>query len=212
MSRFWKAAVDHPARRMTEPDLHAIRAWLAERQRNRQAEQSELELLVRDHPGDTKAVGRLAALMLEAGQPHEAERLHRLKSQSDSAKDRIRKILLDESQMLSHAAELARLSLALNRDFDAAAWSVLDQIRAMSDNPARISFDGSMPLPEALAASARQLSAREEVADELRRPVRRPWPIASPTSGPIRLRLRYRNIPRPCRPLTIDRPARRPNR
>ena len=45
--------------------------------------------------------------MLEAGQPHEAERLHRLKSQADAAKDRVRKTILDESQMLFHASELS---------------------------------------------------------------------------------------------------------
>ena len=81
---FWKAAAHHPARRMTEPDLHAIRAWLADRQRNRQAEQRELELLVRDHPGDTKAVeqarcpdarGRPAARSRAAPPAEVAERL-----------------------------------------------------------------------------------------------------------------------------------------
>jgi enediyne biosynthesis protein E4 len=126
VGRFWKAAAHQPAVRIAEPDLHALRAWLAERQGNRQAERRELELLVRDRPGNTRAVERLAALMLEAGQPHEAERLHRLKSQCDTAKDRIRLILMDESQMLSHASQLAQLSLALSREFDAAAWSLLE--------------------------------------------------------------------------------------
>ncbi len=166
VTRFWKAAAHQPAGRVAAPDLHAIRAWLAERQGNRQAQRRELERLVRDRPGDTRAVEALAALMLDACQPHEAERLHRLKSQGDAAKDRIRKILLDERQMLPHASELGRLSRTLSRDFDAAAWSLLEQGKATSAGAARIGFDGSIPVPEAVLVSARELSARSALPDD----------------------------------------------
>ncbi len=75
--------------------------------------------------------------MLEAGQPHEAERLHRMKAQADSAKDRVRKILLDESQMLSHASELSQLMVTLSRDFDAEAWSLLTQAHSSAKESAK---------------------------------------------------------------------------
>ena len=193
---FWKAAAHHPAQNMAEPDLHALRAWLAERQGDRPAERHELERVVRDHPGDTRALERLAELMLESGQPQEAERLHRMKAEADTAKDRIRKILLDESQMLSHAAELAQLSLALNRDFDAKAWSLLQQASATSKGVTRIVFDGSIPLPKALLTSAQELSASYEMPrDSL---------PASPESLADRLAdLRSNPTPAPEHPSTL---------
>ena len=97
--------------------------------------------------------------MLEAGQPHEAERLHRLKSQADAAKDRVRKTILDESQMLFHASELSLLMLKLSRDFDAAGWSLLERARATNESEVRICFDRSIPVSAALLASASDLSA-----------------------------------------------------
>ena len=162
LPRFWKAAQRLPSIHLHEPDLFSLRAWLAERRGDRLAQQHELERLVKVRPGDTRALERLAALMLEAGQPHEAERLHRMKAQADSAKDRVRKILLDESQMLSHASELSQLMVTLSRDFDAEAWSLLTQAHSSAKESAKIHFDGSLPLPAALLASARQLSARVE--------------------------------------------------
>ena len=59
LARFWKAAAHLPGEQFNEHDLHALRAWVAERQGNRPALRHELELLVEARPGDTRAVERL---------------------------------------------------------------------------------------------------------------------------------------------------------
>jgi tetratricopeptide (TPR) repeat protein len=160
VARFWSSATHLPDDRITDSEVLALRAWLSERQGDHETERRELEILVKDRPGNTRAVERLAALTYESGKAVDAERLHRLKAQADNAKDRMRRILLDESQMLAHAAELASLSTILNRDFDAEGWLLLEQARSIGTGSGHIAFDHPAGLPEALLDSARTLSAR----------------------------------------------------
>ncbi|WP_165220264.1 FG-GAP-like repeat-containing protein [Aquisphaera insulae] len=160
-TRFWAIAGRIPADRLGPAEVAYLRCWLRRVARDRVGERLELEALARDFPGNIPALERLAAVTLESGRPGEAERLHREKAEADKAKDRFRKVLLDESRLLAHAGELSSLSASLHREFDAAAWSLL--ARAASDGtgpePARVRFDGTTAVSETILSSAREISA-----------------------------------------------------
>ncbi|QEH34316.1 FG-GAP repeat protein [Aquisphaera giovannonii] len=159
-ARFWAAAERIQADRPGPADVVLMRAWLARTRRDRDAERRELEALARDFPGNIPALERLATLSLEAGQHAEAERLHRRKAEADKARDRFRKLLLDESRLLDHAGELATLSASLHRDFDAAAWSLLSRATASASDPAPVRFGAGATVPADVVAAAREISAR----------------------------------------------------
>ena len=120
------AAASHlTADRFTEPEVLELRAWLAARGNDREVERRALEVLVKADPGRASALDQLASLAFEAGHHKETERLHRRKAEIDQVKDRVRKLLLNESDLAARAEELAEHSRTLGRTFDAWAWSVV---------------------------------------------------------------------------------------
>ncbi|MHB1560408.1 MAG: CRTAC1 family protein, partial [Isosphaeraceae bacterium] len=87
-------------------------------------ERHELAALVADEPGDAPAIERLAVLEFQRGDTRRSEELRRSKAGVDRAQDRIRKLLLEPVPAV-HAGELAELSRALGRGFDARGWSLV---------------------------------------------------------------------------------------
>ncbi len=99
---------------------------MAERSDKRELQERELKELLAGNPAEGRALERLAVLATQAGNRALAEELHRKKAEVDRAFDTFRKIVLDESTMADHAAELAKLADLLRRDFDATAWSIVE--------------------------------------------------------------------------------------
>ncbi|MDR3622935.1 MAG: FG-GAP-like repeat-containing protein [Paludisphaera borealis] len=152
---FREASARLAADRWSDADIHGLRAWIARRRRDPQAERLALQALLKDRPADAPTLERLAALALENNAAPEAEDLHRLKARTDIAKDRFRKLILDDGLLLERAGELADLSRTLDRDFDARAWSLL----AEASTAAPVSFAASASPTDSIVRQARALSA-----------------------------------------------------
>ncbi len=85
---FW-AAVEHlPAERFDATEIHRLRAWLAARLGQSKVERQELTALLKDAPGNTQALERLAVLTSQAGEPRAAEELRRRKAEVDKVQHR----------------------------------------------------------------------------------------------------------------------------
>ena len=161
LAGFWTAARKVPADRFDAAGVHTLRAWLAARRGDASLEQQELTDLVQLTPGNAQALERLAALMFQAGRSRDAEQLHRRKAEIDRAYANLRKILLDEPQMVNRADELAELATALGRKFDAQGWAILAEARRRGDGFAlsRSGAQAEPALPADLVAKAMALSA-----------------------------------------------------
>jgi tetratricopeptide (TPR) repeat protein len=169
---FSRAAARLSTAIMTEPEILSLRSWLAGRLGDHAVERRELTALLKSQPGTPQALERLAELAIGEEDPAQARDLHRRKSEIDSAHDRFRKIALDESVMLAKSGELARLSSELGRQFDAAAWSLLDRARVELHKPGPVRLDGSLPVSEMVLKEARQLSSHFSTAVDRTRPDR----------------------------------------
>ena len=115
----------------TEPERFALRAWLAARLGNADAERQALEQLM-TIVHDPWAMDRLALLALNAGSADRARELRRRKAELDAAKDRYRE-LMDEPLTPDRFVELASLAESLGRRFEARGWWMLHARRAPSD-------------------------------------------------------------------------------
>jgi enediyne biosynthesis protein E4 len=157
-----RTALDHlPAERFDNEAIRKIRASMAASVGDAGRERHELLALLEGAPGNTHALERLAVLLFQAGQPGEAEKLHRRKAEIDRAQDRYRKMLFDGDDLSARADVLAQLSVTLGRPFDAAAWGIIEAARLRDPGPAQ---GGSRqpqrsPLPESLIARAVALSS-----------------------------------------------------
>ncbi len=72
--------------------VYSLRAWLAGRLGQAEVERRELAYLIRDVPGDARAIERLAVLTFQAGQATESEKLRHRKAEVDRAQDRVRRV------------------------------------------------------------------------------------------------------------------------
>ncbi len=109
-----------------EPEgrVAALRAWLAGRAGNHEAEQLALEQAITIDPADAPALERLAELELEAGRPDSAaKRRETIRAIDQDRREYIR--LLASSSPEAHAGELARLATRMGRRFDAEQWAKL---------------------------------------------------------------------------------------
>ncbi len=150
-----------PADRFDNEALRKLRAWMTASLGDDASERHELLALIEGAPGNTQALERLAVLMFQAGQPGEAEKLHRRKAEIDRAEDRYRKMLFDGDDLSARADVLAQLSTKLGRPFDARAWGIVAAARLRDPGPARGGsrpVQGS-PLPESLLPQAVALSS-----------------------------------------------------
>jgi tetratricopeptide (TPR) repeat protein len=198
LAAFWEAAVHVPARRFDDERMRGLRAWLAARAPGRKGERAELERLIEKFPTNIKALDRLAALAIEAGDTSGAAKLHARKSRLDRAQDEYRKILLDGAPLSPRAERLVELSTTLGRAFDASAWAIIadgrknglmidDQSKLSGTSLARasalsgpyLSSPPDTPRLDDLLADLRQVSmpnvARQAPADTRNRGRWTPW-------------------------------------
>jgi tetratricopeptide (TPR) repeat protein len=113
-----------PANQEPEGRVHALRAWLASRQNDRETERRELKQWVELNPVDGPARQRLADLEWESGHAAEAGALRRAARTIDELRKEYGRLLAADAPE-SHAAELARLAVQLGRRFDAARWEAV---------------------------------------------------------------------------------------
>jgi tetratricopeptide (TPR) repeat protein len=80
------------------------------------------------NPGHAFALERLAALSAARGEPAKAQEYRERKTKIDLAKDRFRRILLD-NDLYEKARELAELARQLGLEFESRGWSILAEFR-----------------------------------------------------------------------------------
>jgi tetratricopeptide (TPR) repeat protein len=134
-ARFWEAVGRLSAEDFHPWEIAALRAWLAARSGNREAERRESAELVELQPSDSQALERLAVLAREAGDLKEAERLQRRRAEIDRAKDYIHKLVVRRIEFRLHAQDLAWLSALLGRPFDHHAWTLVAASTRSSASP-----------------------------------------------------------------------------
>jgi tetratricopeptide (TPR) repeat protein len=120
-----KLALPHLPAHLEPPNrIASLRAWLAKREVDVEAERKALHELIELNPADTRALDRLARLEAEAGRISEATKIRgSLRAIEQDRKAYIG--LLASSSPQSHAAELSRLALRLGRRFDSQRWAEL---------------------------------------------------------------------------------------
>jgi tetratricopeptide (TPR) repeat protein len=158
---FWNAVARLPAARFDPPAVLRLRAWLMALRRDAAAEERELRALLAIETGDTKALERLAALLVSLGRVKESADLQRRKAEIDRAHDKYRKVLFDGDDLSTRAPLLAELTTTLGRPFDTQAWSILADAHMRDPDPmqAHSQSRSLSPLPPALAARAAELSS-----------------------------------------------------
>ena len=180
-----RLALEHlPADAFAEAERLSIRAWLAARRGDREAERKALEALVAVDPGDTRALDRLATLAAEGGDTSHAREYRRAKAELDVAKDRYR-LLMDEPLVPDRFAELAALSERLGRRFEARGWWTLRSAFAPTDAAARRALARLGKPPEPPAASGRNATLADLLADAGLRPGPSGPATASRLAGPV---------------------------
>jgi enediyne biosynthesis protein E4 len=158
---FW-SAVDHlQAAQFDAPAVLKLRAWLMALHRDQAAQERELRALVAVDPANTKALERLAVLMVPLGRAKESEDWHRRKAEVDRAHDKYRKAMFDGDDLSSRAEMLAALATTLGRTFDSQAWAILadSQLRDPAPMAAGSPTVAVSPIPGRLTARAAELSA-----------------------------------------------------
>ncbi len=166
-----RAAGRIPASSCSRADLLRLRAWLAARANDRDAERRALDELIALEPSDASTLERLADLASESGETKLVADLRRRKAEVDAARDRYR-LLLKGTDLPPSAPELARTADAIGRRVDARAWWELAARRDSSlGSEARAAVDRltrADPPPEPagrtladLLASPRALSAKD---------------------------------------------------
>ena len=108
---FWPAVAQLPAADFDPAAVLELRAWLMAVRRDPAAEERELRALVGADLGNTKALERLAVLMVGSGRVKESEDWHRRKAVVDRAHDTYRKALFDGDDLSSRAGALADLDV-----------------------------------------------------------------------------------------------------
>lgn len=104
--------------------VSALRAWLAARAGDQQAERLALKEAIALNPADARALERLAVLEHEAGRTDEAARLRQTIPEIDRVRKEYIRLLSSESPEV-HGGDLAQLAERLGRHFDAGRWAVL---------------------------------------------------------------------------------------
>jgi len=142
----------------TRAEVLELRAWLAARRRDVDAERSTLSDLATEEPGNLHAWDRLAELALLAGRRSEAERLRRKMAELNDLRTRYKKTL-DRDDRAQHAHELAQLAENLGRRIEATGWRLIEQGRARTEAllPSGDQTPRNAPHPDTLAAALADL-------------------------------------------------------
>jgi enediyne biosynthesis protein E4 len=185
---FWSAVAHLPAARFDPPAALKLRAWLMALRHDASAEERELRDLIAVDPGNTKALERLAVLMVPLGRIKESEEFHRQKAEIDRAHDKYRKMLFDGDDLSSRAELMAELTTTLGRPFDSQAWSILADAHLRDPGPTEASLQSPSrsPLPPALAARAMELSSPYKLITDSAGPkLYEQLAALAPTDGPV---------------------------
>jgi len=121
-----------PTVESTPAQVHRLNAWLAAKQGDVVTERRELDRLVAADPTDRSALGRLAQLADENGQPARAAELLGQKAEIDRLLARYLE-LYERKQPIRDAIKMARLAEQLGRRFEARVFLTV----AISDEPGR---------------------------------------------------------------------------
>ena len=159
---FWAAVSHLPAGLFDALEIKRLRVWLAAHQGGPDVERQALQDLIRDDPGNTQALERLAVLATKDGRIRDAEDFRRRKADVDRAQNKLNNLLLDGASDSSRAETLARLSDELGRSFDAQAWEFLaEAMRSVPRSTAgsRSKSEKSSPLVHSLKAKAAAISS-----------------------------------------------------
>jgi tetratricopeptide (TPR) repeat protein len=116
-----RAASHLPARTFDQARVLELRAWLAGRGGDRQAERTELAALLALEPADSTAIERLADLAVQDGKKERVAELRRRKEEIEKQREEYRQ-LMNRPELAPLAAELAPMAEAIDRRFDAKAW------------------------------------------------------------------------------------------
>jgi tetratricopeptide (TPR) repeat protein len=116
-----RAAHHLPMSSLNQARALELRAWMAARNGDRQAERACLRELIALEPGDSVAVERLADLAAQAGEQELVAELRSRKAAIERERQRYRQ-LVNQRELAPHAAEFARAGEAIGRRFDARAW------------------------------------------------------------------------------------------
>jgi enediyne biosynthesis protein E4 len=119
-----RAAAHLPASDISRATMLAIRAWLAARDGDEEAERSALEASLELEPANDAVLERLADLAAQAGQSGKLAELRRRKAAMDVARNHYLR-LINLPEMAPHAAEFARTAEVIGRWFDAKTWWAL---------------------------------------------------------------------------------------
>jgi hypothetical protein len=119
-----RALADVPTDSAEAGEVAATRAWLAARRGDRDAERTALEAVLKERPGDTRALERLAELAIADGHAKQATLLRAKKAELDRTRVEYED-LLNENDPVTHAERLAQLAEFLGRPFDAHVWWTL---------------------------------------------------------------------------------------
>jgi hypothetical protein len=116
-----RAAAHLPAQNFTQARVLELRAWMAARSGDRQAERSALESMIALEPANSVAVERMADLAAQDGQKERLAELRRRKQAIETQRECYRQ-LITPPERAARAAELARAAEAVDRRFEAKAW------------------------------------------------------------------------------------------
>jgi len=152
-----RAAAHLPGESVTQARVLELRGWMAARSGDRPAERTALEALIALEPADARAVERLADLAAQDGQRERLAELRRRKADIEKARDDYRR-LIDQPELVPHAAELARAADAIGRRFDAAAWWRIAAQRDPSLEPEAAAAQARLAKAEAPAAGGATLA------------------------------------------------------
>jgi enediyne biosynthesis protein E4 len=146
-----RAASHLPVSHFTQARVLELRAWMAARRRDHQAERAALESKIALEPADSAAVERLADLAAQDGEGERLAELRRRKAAIDAARVRY-EALIHIPDLTTHIPELARAAEASGRWFDAKAWWALaarrDRSLAAEAAAAVARLAGADPAPE----------------------------------------------------------------
>ena len=136
-----RASAHLPASAFPRARVLALRAWLAARAGDREAERKALDDLIALDPCEAVALERLADLAAQAGEARRVADLRRRKAAVDAARDRYR-ALMNLPDLPPHAAELARAAEGIGRRADARLWwDVAARQDGAPDSEARAAID-----------------------------------------------------------------------
>jgi thioredoxin-like negative regulator of GroEL len=126
-----RQALSHlPAEESTSARVHRLKAWLAAKLGEVATERRELECQLAEDPADLTALGRLAQLAENEGQPAQAAELLRRKAEIDRLRTCYEN-LYDRNQPIRDAEEMASLAERLGRSFEARVFLTV----AISEEP-----------------------------------------------------------------------------